>query len=172
MTSVQQDRPRRYLSSVVTLLAVLLVLASPVLAWFGLFALALWAATGTWDFEGDRGLYHWMFVKGKYADRLGFVEHVGHPPRYSVGLQEGTFPGWTVVAYDSKALPAAILDTYSKRCGDLRLKINKGPVVSEYEPHALILVCEIEPYIDAEFYAERKPQAPVTSVSMRVWGRD
>ena len=32
------------------------------------------------------------------------------------------------------------------------------------------LVCEIEPYIDAEFHAERNVPAAATSVSVRVWG--
>jgi hypothetical protein len=32
------------------------------------------------------------------------------------------------------------------------------------------LVCEIERYIDAEFHAERKASAAVSSVSVRVWG--
>ena len=33
-----------------------------------------------------------------------------------------------------------------------------------------MLVCEIEPYIDAEFHAERKGAAATTQVSVRVWG--
>jgi len=34
------------------------------------------------------------------------------------------------------------------------------------------LECEIETYIDAQLVAERKLQAELTEVSLRVWGRD
>jgi hypothetical protein len=34
------------------------------------------------------------------------------------------------------------------------------------------LVCEIKPYIDAEFQAQRKPGEASTEVGLRVWGDD
>lgn len=153
-------------------LIVLLIVASIIAAPFGLLAAAFWAAEGSWDFEGRSGVRHWLFIKGKWIDRLGFVEMTGGAPQYSVSLQEGTFPGWAVLRYDSSALPPAILDAYAERCRKLGLKVTKGPMPSEYTANALFLECEIEPYIDAQFLAERKPSAERTEVNVRVWGRD
>jgi hypothetical protein len=129
-----------------------------------------WATEGAMEFEGQSGVRHWLFIKGKWIDRLGLVEQAG-PARYSVSLPEGTFPGWANLTYDSSAPPATILHTYAERCRKLGLKITKAPAVSEYGAW-MYLECEIEKYIDAQFVAERKPPAELTEVRLRVWGRD
>jgi hypothetical protein len=162
-------RARRHLlySAVAAVFAVAVVLATPV----GLLWVLFWAADGAWEFEGQSGVRHWLFIKGKWIDRLGLVEHVG-PARYSVSLQEGNFPGWAVLTYDSGAAPATILHTYAERCRKLGLKVTKEPAVWEHGADGMYLECEIETYIDAQFVAERKPPAELTQVSLRVWGRD
>lgn len=155
------------------LLVLFSVLAAVVLVPFALIAFLFWAVEGSWDFEAGSFRY-WLFMKGSRAEQLGLVSPAGKPVAYSVSLQEGNFPGWTVIQYESSASPAAIMDVYEQRCRDMKLKINKRetpqdtgtPVVAEQ------LVCEIKPYLDAEFYAERKTQDALTEVSMRVWGSD
>lgn len=134
-------------------------------------AFAFWAAEGSWDFEG-RGFRYWMFVKGSRLERLGFVSPAEGPPRYSVRLQEGTFPGWRVLTYRSTALPDAIVASYAERCRAMGLKITRGPEPKTYEDDesGSVLVCEIQPYLDAEFYAGRKPSDPSSQVNIRVWG--
>jgi hypothetical protein len=160
---------RRRLHPLLTIVFVVAVVALSPLA---LFTAAMWAATGAWEFEGRSGVYHWLFIKGAWIDRLDLVEPAGGPPRWSVSLQEGTFPGWAVLGYNSSASPAEILDTYAARCRKLGLKVTKEPAVWEHGVNAMYLECEIRPYIDAQFVAERKPPAELTDVGVRVWGRD
>jgi hypothetical protein len=134
-----------------------------------------WLASESWDFEGNSGLRHWLLVKGSRLDRLGLVAPTSSPPRYSVSFQEGTFPGWRVLVYVSSAPPPAIVAAYAERCGAMGLKVTKREVSvanNDAEATEATLVCEIEPYIDAEFHAERKPLAADSKVSVRVWGSD
>jgi hypothetical protein len=162
-------RPRRRLlySAVAAVFAIAVVLATPV----GLLRVLFWTAEGAWEFEGQSGVRHWLFIKGKWIDRLGLVEQAG-PARYSVSLQEGTFPGWAVLTYDSSAPPATIVHLYAERCRKLGLKVTKEPAVWQHGADGMYLECEIERYIDAQLLAERKPPAELTQVSLRVWGRD
>ena len=164
---VSLARRRIWRNAVLAVALVLMVALSP----FLLIAFAFWAADGAWRFEGDSGVRYWMFVQGTRLERLGFVERAG-PPRYSISLQEGNFPGWSILSYDSNAQPAAILATYAQHCNDMSLKVTKGPIVSEYNADTLILVCEIEKYLDAEFAAKQKPPPELTHVTLRVWGSD
>lgn len=140
---------------------------------FLFFAALFWAAEGSWDFEGRSGLRYWVFVKGSRLDRLGLVAPVQDPPpKYSVSLQEGTFPGWKVLAYQSTATPRAIIAAYAERCQALGLRVTKRTEPADDDDSIASLVCEIEPYLDAEFRAERKPPATTTKVGLRVWGSD
>jgi len=53
------------------------------------------------------------------------------------------------------------------------LKVTKSAVASgdkDADATQATLVCEIEPYIDAEVLAERKASAAVSRVAVRVWG--
>jgi hypothetical protein len=161
-------RRRWWMSALVAVSVLAAIAATP----FGLLAALFWVAERSWDFEGRGGFRHWLLVKGKWIDRLGFVAPAGTPPRYSVRFGEGTFPGWTVLRYDSTAEPVAILDAYAERCRKLGLKVTKEPAASEFTPGGLYLECEIEPYIDAQFLVEQKPPADRTQVNVRVWGRD
>lgn len=132
-----------------------------------------WVASGSWDVEGSSGLRYWLLVEGSRLDRLGLVAPTAHPASYSVRFQEGTFPGWRVVSYASSAAPGAIIATYAGRCSatGLRVKTRETPSAnSDADAGQATLVCEIEPYIDAEFHAERNVPATATSVSVRVWG--
>ena len=145
---------------------VLLLLISP----FGLMMFAMWMASDSWDFTGQ-GWRYWAFVKGSRIDRLGLVEPTDRPVEYSVSFEEGTFPGWKIASYASTASPAAIMTAYAERCREMQLKITE-PSAAEPDSSEASLTCEIEPYIDAEFSAERKRGETTTSVTMRVWGTD
>ena len=138
-----------------------------------LIATLFWAADGDWRFEG-RGFRYWLFVKGSRLERLGLIEPGPAPVRYSIGLQEGTFPGWSVMQYDSAAQPFAVAETYAKRCRALKLAIIDGPRADSTEEggNAALLKCEIEKYLDVEVYAERKDGAALTEVGVRVWGSE
>jgi hypothetical protein len=162
---------RDLLHSLVSAVAAVLVIAAVFATPVGLLWVLFWTTEGAWEFEGQSGVRHWLFIKGKWIDRLGLVEQAG-PARYSVSLPEGTFPGWAVLNYDSSAPPAMILDTYAERCRKLGLKVTKEPAVWEHGADGMYLECEIEKYLDAQFVAERKPPAELTEVSLRVWGRD
>ncbi len=150
--------------------ALLLLVVLP----FGFFAFVFWAVDGSWDFEGRSGIRYWTFVKGSRLDRLGLIEPTGDPGKYSVSLQDGNFPGWKVLTYRSTAMPEAIVDAYAQRCRDMGLKITRGPHLKagDDKDSGVSLVCEISPYIDAEFHAERKPGEIATEVGLRVWGND
>lgn len=150
--------------------ALLLVVILP----FGFLAFAFWTADGRWDFEGRDGVRYWVFVKGSRIDRLGLVEPTNEPVKYSVSLQDGTFPGWTVLTYRSAAMPETVIDGYAQRCREMGLKITREPYAKADDGTAggVALVCEIKPYIDAEFNAERKPGEASTEVGLRVWGDD
>jgi hypothetical protein len=140
---------------------------------YALLSTLFWIATESWDFEGVRGYRYWLLVKGSRLDRLGLVAPTTDPARYSVRFQEGTFPGWRVVGYESDALPPAIIATYTERCRAMGLRVKESKTADLGDDAGgmqAALVCEIEPYIDAEFHAERKGAAATTSVSVRVWG--
>jgi hypothetical protein len=159
----------RALLSVAALICGLLVV--PYLLIAGLF----WAADGDWRFESTDRFRYWLFVKGSRLERLGFVEPVAGPASYSIGLQEGTFHGWSNLGYRSTAWPAAVMSAYAERCRAMGLKITTHDAAGregDASPTEARLVCEIEPYIDAEFHAARKPAATTTSVGVRVWGSD
>jgi hypothetical protein len=161
-----------FLVHLIPLGSVLLVM---VILPFSFFVVAFWAAEGSWDFEGRSGWRYWVFLKGSRLDRLGLVSPApAPPPRFSVRFQEGTFPGWKVLSYPSTEMPETILAAYAKRCGELGLKITSGPKPDAHEGDeaGASLVCEIRPYLDAEFYAGRKPGAVSTQVGVRVWGSD
>jgi hypothetical protein len=141
---------------------------------YAFLAFAFWAVEGSWDFEGRNNLRYWLFVKGTRVERLGLIAPTQAPASYSVRLQEGNFPGWTVVIYRSTAEPDAVAKAYAQRCREMGLKITRGPEPNRYgdEENGASLVCEIEPYLDAEFHAGRKPGETTSEVSMRVWGDD
>jgi hypothetical protein len=141
---------------------------------YAFLALLFWSVEGSWDFEGQGNLRYWLFVKGSRTERLGLVAPTDAPVRYSVSLQEGTFPGWTVLTYHSVAEPEAIVAAYAKRCGDMGLTITRGPGprLGDSQTTEAELVCQIRPYIDAEFHAERRPGESATKVGVRVWGDD
>jgi hypothetical protein len=151
--------------------ALLLLVVLP----YSFIAFLFWAADGSWDFEGRGGVRYWVFVKGSRLDRLGLVSpETSPPPRYSVSLQEGNFPGWRVLSYQSAETPETIVAIYAKRCTKMGLKITRGPEPQTYdgEETGATLVCEIEPYLDAEFHAGRKAGAVTTEVGLRIWGSD
>lgn len=150
--------------------ALLLLIILP----FGFFAFVFWAVDGSWDFEGRGGWRYWVFVKGSRLEQLGLVEPTEHPGKYSVSLQEGNFPGWKVLTYRSVAMPETIAEAYAKRCRVMNLKVTRGPQpqLLKGDEIGAELVCEIEPYLDAEFYAGRKPGETTSEVGIRVWGDD
>ena len=47
-----------------------------------------------------------------------------------------------------------------------------GPSSRDSRAAEAELVCQIRPYIDAEFHAERRPGEITTRVGVRVWGDD
>jgi hypothetical protein len=164
-----REKPSQRIRSVVVLIAgIVAILAAIIIVPLAIFMAAMWAADGTWEFDG-KGLRHWMFVRGSRLEQLGFVEPTPGLAHYSVALQEGTNPGWNAMRYSSTAEPQAVIDAYTARCTAMGLKI----LPPEPPPEGGVgLTCEIEPYINAEFWAERTAQAALTSVSVRVWGRD
>jgi hypothetical protein len=157
---------RRWSWVVWPVVILLVLLISPA----GLMMFAMWMSSDSWDFAGQ-GWRYWAFVKDTRIDRLGLVDATDKPVEYSVSFEEGTFPGWKIASYASTASPAAIMTTYTKRCQEMQLKITE-PSAANPDASEASLTCEIEPYIDAEFSAERKPGDAATSVTMRVWGDD
>jgi hypothetical protein len=140
---------------------------------FALLGLAFWAAS--WDIEGSSGPRYWLLVKGSRLDQLGLIAPTARPARYSVRLQEGTFPGYSTVTYASSHLPLAIVAEYAERCGAMALKVTKRePAAGDggADAAAATLVCEIRPDLDVEVYAERPSSAATASVSVKVWGSD
>ena len=147
----------------------LIVVAVP----YSLLWTLFWIVSDSWDFEGNSGPRHWVLVKGSRLDRLGLVAPTARKASYSVRFQEGTFPGWRVVGYESSTLPSAIIATYAERCRAMGLRVTRNETASlgnEADGTEATLVCEIERYIDAEFHAERKGPAAATRVSVKVWG--
>ena len=132
-----------------------------------LMGLAMWSADGPWTFEG-RGLAHWVLVRGSHLDRLGAVAPQPVPVRYSVSLPEGTFPGWRIATYASRALPRAVGAGYAERCRGSTFKITQ----ETGDDSRFVLVCEIAPYLDVEIVAERPVHSDTTSVVLKVWGSD
>lgn len=166
------ERPRH----LGTLPAFLIALTSVLFVFIGLpyafLVSVFWAADGSWNFEG-RGVRYWLFVSGTRTERLGLVAPAGGAPKYSVGLQEGTFPGWAIVSYESGASPAEIIDKYAQRCGNVNAKVIERPAPEQkVDTVSASLVCEFEPYINAEFFAERTSPSAKSQVSMKVWGRE
>jgi hypothetical protein len=141
---------------------------------YSFIAFLFWAAEGSWDFEGRDNWRYWTFVKGSRTERLGLIAPADKSAKYSVRLQEGNFPGWTVVIYRSMAAPDAIAEAYAKRCREMNFKVTRGPQprVLEDDETGAELECEIEPYLDIQVYAGRKPGDATSAVSLRVWGSD
>lgn len=148
-----------------------LVLAGVICAPVLVVMAALWAADGSWRFEGH-GPKYWFFVKGSRLERLGLVAPSGALPSYTIRLAEGTDPGSSAVAYESLAQPQDVLSTYAARCGEMGLKITRMPGATGQNAGEAGLVCEIEPYLDAKFGATRGAGQEVTEVSVIVWGAD
>ena len=167
------ERPRH----LGTLPAFLIALTSVLFVFIGLpyafLVSVFWAADGSWNFEG-RGVRYWLFVSGTRTERLGLVAPAGGAPKYSVGLQEGTFPGWAIVSYrqrciagrDHRQVCAALRkrERESHRAAGTRAKGRYGLGQSR--------CCEFERYINAEFFAERTSPSAKSQVSMKVWGRE
>lgn len=170
MAEPARKAPSRFGFLVPLATALLLMVILP----FGFLAFVFWAADGSWDFEGRNGVRYWVFVKGSRLESLGLVEPTNEPGKYSVSLQDGTFPGWTVLTYRSTAMPEAVIAAYAQRCREMGLKITREShaKAGDDKDSGVSLVCEISPYIDAEFHAERKPGEPSTEVGLRVWGDD
>lgn len=133
-----------------------------------------WSASGSWDFDSSHSLKRWLLVEGSRLDQLGLVAPSTAPAKYSVRFQEGTFPGWRVVSYDTSASPADVVAGYAGRCTAMGLRITRREPVSRTAAgdEEAFLECEIEPYLDVQVFAERKVSATLGSVSMRVWGSD
>jgi hypothetical protein len=168
----EESAARSALALVQALLALGSIVALMAAVPYALLWTLFWSASGSWDFEGSGSLKHWLLVKGSILDRLGFVAQTERPAKYSIRFQEGTFPGWRVVTYESATPPQQIIATYADRCNALGLRVTKREPAdstggSEQEA---FLECEIEPYLDAQVSAERKVSATVSEVSMRVWG--
>lgn len=144
--------------------AILAIVALPVLV----IALGFWAADGAWEFEGT-GMRHWLFVRGTRLERLGAIGAVEGPIRYSISLQEGTFPGWSVASYHTRAAPSAVAEAYAQLCRDEGLKIT-SLLVPEAPDQQAELTCEIVRYLDIEVAAKRAPGAALTHVFVKVWG--
>ncbi len=131
-----------------------------------LVATAFWAADGSWDFEG-RGIKYWIFVQGARLEALGIVEPVG-AVKYSISLQEGTFPGWNIAIYESAAQPEKIIAAYGERCSQMKFKI----IENKPDPRRAEMTCEIEKYLNIEILAERDANAPTSKVFLKVWGSE
>lgn len=158
-------RPLAVVTSILALLT-----AGP----YGFLWLLFWAASDSWDFEGSDGFKRWLLVKGSRLDTLGVVAQTSRPARYSVRFQEGTFPGWRVVQFDSLASPPDIVAVYADRCRAMGLRITEHEPARNSAPRReeAMLVCEIETYIDVQIVAERMASATISEVSVRVWGSD
>ena len=169
-----KDGARAYLGAAAGCLAIAGTILTVFVALpFAIIAFAFWAAEGSWNFEGDRNIRYWLFVSGKRAERLGLVAPTEKPVRYSVGLPEGNFPGWTIMTYDSKATPDEVIEAYAKRCETLSGKVSGRPPVNPKENMiAAHLECEFAGYLTAGFYAERASSSELSEVSLRVWGRE
>jgi hypothetical protein len=79
-----------------------------------------------------------------------------------------------VLTYRSTAMPEAVIAAYAQRCREMGLKITRESHSKPDDGTAggVALVCEIKPYIDAEFQAQRKPGEVSTEVGLRVWRDD
>jgi hypothetical protein len=170
MAEPARKAPSRFGFLVPLATALLLMVILP----FGFLAFVFWAADGSWDFEGRDGVRYWVFVKGSRLERFGLIEPTNEPGKYSVSLQDGTFPGWSVLTYRSTAMPEAVIAAYAQRCREMGLKITREAHSKPDDGTAggVALVCEIKPYIDAEFQAQRKPGEVSTEVGLRVWRDD
>lgn len=158
---------RFFLSLIFTLAVVLTVmLAVP----FGIVALGFWASDGAWNFEG-RGFKYWLFVKGSRLERLGTVEPAGEV-QYSVSLQEGTFPGWSIATYESNTPPEKVAAVYGERCKQMNLKVIESKLEQKQSAARAEMVCQIEVYLDVEIVAERELSGRATKVVVKVWGSE
>ena len=162
-TDTTAHRRRRRRTALLWTLLGLLLAAVFIGPWL-LIGFAFWAADGAWTFQGH-GLAHWVFVRGSRLDKLVEVERDGQPVRYSVSLQEGNFPGWSIATYTSRASPSQIGATYAERCRTLGFKITQQTTDGDQT----VLVCEIELYLDVEMLA-RKPASGATEVTLKAWG--
>lgn len=146
--------------------ALTLMLAVP----FALIAAGFWATDGAWNFEG-RGFKYWMFVQGSRLERLGAIEPFG-AVKYSISLQEGTFPGWSIASYGSEALPEKVVAAYGERCKKMNLKIAENKIEQKQNATRAEMTCKIEVYLDVEIVAERELSASTTKVVVKVWGSE
>lgn len=144
--------------------AILAIVAVP----FLVIALGFWAADGAWEFEGT-GLRHWLFVRGTRLERLGTIGAVEGPIRYSISLQEGTFPGWSIAIYNTRAEPSAVAQAYAQLCRDEGLKIT-SLLAPQAPEHQAEVTCEIVRYLDIEVAAKRAADTSLTRVFVKVWG--
>lgn len=167
------DPPERrgQLSIVIAAVALGLALLGPLL----LVPALLWAVDGSWTVDGV-GLRYWVLVKGSRLERLGAVEATGFPS-YQIDLEDGTFPGWRIARYQSRATPDAVVAAYAQRCREMDFKVAAPapPAAPPAEPRVgaeARLACEIEPYLDVQVHAERQPGDPATRVVVRVWGSE
>jgi hypothetical protein len=171
--SAQQPQLSRLRGCLTALIPLALVAFVVVAIPYVFLATLFWAADGDWKFEG-RGFRYWLLVKGSRLERLGFVAPTPVSAKYSIGFQEGNFPGWSIVQYESSAQPFAIAEDYAQRCTAMKLKVIEPPKAESTEAggNAASLTCEIEKYLDVEVYAERKDGIAQTEVNLRVWGSD
>jgi hypothetical protein len=146
-----------------TIVVVLLV------SWL-LMAGVMWSSTHTWEFEGA-GLRHWLFVRGSRLEKLGFVAPTDTSPLYTIQPAEGTFPGWSFVSYESSAMPEEINTHYEAGCREMGFAITSKDG-REGPPATLVLICEIEPYLDIEVVASRDRAASRSKVAVKVWGME
>ncbi len=158
----------RFLLSLVFTIALVLSVALAVP--FGIVALGFWAADGAWEFEA-RGFKYWLFVKGSRLERLGTVEPIG-AVKYSISLQEGTFPGWNIATYESNAAPEKIAAAYGERCKQMNLKITEDKLEQKQSATRAEMICQIEVYLDVEIVAERELGGSATKVVVKVWGSE
>lgn len=154
----------RFFLAIVLALAV--VLTGMVAVPFAVIATAFWAADGSWNFEG-RGFKYWMFVQGSRLERLGTIEPAD-TVKYSISIQEGNFPGWSIATYESDAQPEKIISHYGERCRAMKFKI----IEDKSDPRRAEMTCEIEVYLNVEILAERASDAAASKVFVKVWGNN
>jgi hypothetical protein len=158
--------PMRFLPWILLPTTIAVVFLLPWLLMAGL----MWSSTQTWEFEGV-GPRYWLFVRGSRLEKLGFVAPTDTSPLYTIQPAEGTFPGWSFVSYASFAMPEQIIAHYEAGCREMGFAITSkdgqvGP------PATLVLICEIEPYLDIEVVASRDHAASRSKVAVKVWGME
>jgi hypothetical protein len=168
-SSGEDQRPPRFqrLTGCLLLASVpLAILLSP----FAFLWLLFWMTDGPWNFQGD-GIRYWLFVKGSRLERLGLVEPVGAPPRYSIRLQEGAGVGSSFVEYESKTAPTDILHAYAARCRQMGFRVTDlAPHRQETNALNGNLECEISRDLSVRFWTDPRISDSFTAVKIMVWG--